>query len=316
MPRLVTRILLGVAAALVTFAAHARIPPSAPTLEREAVTEESPPAALLRLATLGFEALVADYHWLQTIQTIGHEQGDAVADAPRVRRRIERVVALDPFVDHAYRFASVWLINDPEQVRAGNRILERGIAYHPLDWRNRFYLSFNHFFYLGDAVAAARELEPAVTMEGAPRYLGRLLARLRSQQGGLEVAGAYLGELLRQTDDPWKRAEYEKALDEIETERRARLLDDARAAFVERHGRDIERIEDLVRGRDAVLATLPPEPHGWEWEIDAQSGRIQSTYLKSRYRLHMHERDRQRLEAWQQQAPSEARADAAAGEGR
>jgi hypothetical protein len=143
-------------------------------------------------------------------------------------------------------------------------------------------------------------------MEGAPRYLGRLLARLRSQQGGLEVAASYLSELWKQTDDPWKRAEYEKALDEIETERRARLLDDARAAFVERNGRDIERVEDLVTGPAAVLAELPAEPHGWEWVLDAASGQIQSSYLGKRYELHMHGRDRERLASWKRAARAKA----------
>jgi plasmid stabilization system protein ParE len=249
-------------------------------------------------ATFGFDALVGDYRWLQALQVVGNERADLIGAAPTIQRLIEAVVAVDPFVDHPYRFAALWLTNDIEQVRAGNRILERGIAYHPNEWRNRFYLSFNHFFYLGDVEAAARELEGAVELPGAPRYVANLLARLRSEKDGLEAAAAYLSELMQQTDDPWKRAELGKALDEIETERRARLLDQARAVYRKREGRDIEKVEDLATGDAAIFSELPAELHGWGWVLDPGTGRIQSPYYGRRYRLNMQERDRERVEQW------------------
>ena len=85
---------------------------------------------------------------------------------------IELVTGLDPWVDHPYRFAAIWLSDAPESVRRANRLLEKSIAYHPLDWRNRHYLGFNHFYHLGDARRAADVLEPAVGLAGAPNYLG------------------------------------------------------------------------------------------------------------------------------------------------
>ena len=279
-----------------TWVAHARIPvPEPGTARAEAPAPgRIPPRPL----TFGFDALVADYRWLEAVQLVGHEQADLVGAAPAIQQLVGSVVALDPFVGHPYRFASLWLVNDVEQVRAANKILERGIAYHPDDWRNRFYLSFNHFFYLGDAEAATRELEAAVNLEGAPRYLGRLLARLRSGTNGLEAAGAYLEELLKQTEDPWKIAEYEKALDEIETERRARYLDEARLVYRDRNGRDIEKVEDLTTGRDAVLRELPPELHGWGWVLEPVDGQIVSSYYNRRYHLNLQDIDRQRVESW------------------
>jgi len=290
-----TRLLVVAAALGATLAAHARIAvPAAPAFT---VTKPQPPE-LTGFATFGFDALVGDYRWLQAVQVVGNERADLIGAAPAIQRLIEAVVAVDPFVDHPYRFASLWLVNDIEQVRAANRILERGIAYHPNDWRNRFYLSFNHFFYLGDVDAAARELERAVDLPGAPRYLGRLLARLRSEKDGLEAAAGYLSELMQQTDDPWKRADYAKALDEIETERRARLLDQARAVYRKREGRDIESIEDLATGSAAILSELPAELHGWGWVLDPETRRIQSSYYGQRYRPYMQALDRKRVEQW------------------
>jgi plasmid stabilization system protein ParE len=292
---LATRLILMAAALGATLAAHARIP--VPVAAALPAPEPQQPE-VTGFATFGFDALVGDYRWLQALQVVGNERADLIGAAPTIQRLIEAVVAVDPFVDHPYRFASLWLTNDIDQVRAANRMLERGIAYHPNEWRNRFYLSFNHFFYLGDVEAAARELEGAVDLPGAPRYMANLLARLRSEKDGLEAAAAYLSELLQQTDDPWKQAELGKALDEIETERRARYLDQAREVYRERHGRDIARVEDLAEGRDAVLSKLPAELHGWGWVLDPETGQIESSYLAHRYRLNMQAVDRERVEKW------------------
>ena len=270
-------------------------------LEREAAPEAFVPRPdAARLAGLGFDSLVADFYWLRAIQVVAYERGHTDKHATLLARLMDLVTRLDPHVGHPYRFAAAWLTDSPESVRKANRILERGIAYHPADWRNRFHLAFNHFFYLGDNRAAARELEPAIQLPGAPHYLGRLLARLRFESSSLEVTRAFLVELLEQTEDPYRRAEYEKALDEIETERRARVLDAARARYRERFSRDIETVEDLLRGERPVLRRLPPEPHGWEWVLDPESGEIVSSYLEKRYRLHLQRSDRERIERWQE----------------
>lgn len=245
-----------------------------------------PRPEVARAASLGFEALAADLYWLQAVQVVGGSRGAPREHAPLVGRLVDAATRLDPWVDHPYRFAAIWLTETPELVREANRLLERGIAYHPTEWRDRFYLGFNHFFYLGDNERAAEVLEGAARLEGSPNYLHRLVARLRAENGGLEAAAFFLAELRRTTDDPYARAEYEKALDEVETERRARFLDQARTAYQQRFGRDIEAVEDLVRGPQAVLRELPPELHGWEWVLDAESGRIVSSYYGRRYELH------------------------------
>lgn len=284
--RSIARIGLFLAALGATLAAQARLPaPPSADLRGDPLVPR-PQAA--RVAALGFESLLADYFWLRAVQLVGGEAENPDRHARAIGRYAEAVTTLDPWVDHPYRFAALWMSDDPEGVHQANRLLERGIAYHPRDWRNRFYLSFNYLFHLGDTEAAARELEPALGLEGAPLYLGRLLAKLRSAGGDLDAAAAYLQALLDQDQehDQWRRAAYEEALVEIETERRARQLDEARARFAAQNGFDIGRVEDLAWGPHAVLWTLPAEPNGAGWAIDAASGRIVSTHYHRRYQVH------------------------------
>ena len=254
-----------------------------------------------QLLSLGFDTVVADYYWLQALQLVGGEQGDTARHAETVGRLIDLITSLDPWVGHPYRFAAVWLTDSEASVRTANRLLERGIAHAPREWRNRYHLGFNHFFYLEENLRAADVFEEALPLAGVPNYLGALVARLRLNAGGLEMAAGFLTELARNAPDGFSRAEYLKALDEVETERRARHLDEAREEYWRRHGVDIERVGDLDSGPAPILQRLPPaHPHFDfpEWVVDAKSGQIVSSYYGARYRLHQTPHDAERRERW------------------
>jgi hypothetical protein len=156
---------------------------------------------------------------------------------------IDLVTTLDPWVGHPYRFAAVWINDDAAAVRKANVLIRRGIEHHPDDWRGYFYLAFNHFFYLNEQAEAARVLEPALALEGRPAYLTRLHARLYAQAGGLDAAAAFLSEMAQQASDDAEREKFSEALLEVETERRARFLDEAPAEYVRQHQRDITTVE-------------------------------------------------------------------------
>ena len=143
----------------------------------------------------------------------------------------------------------------------------------------------------------------------APGYTRLLVARLQSEASGLETAAAFLHELVQHEAEPYARTQYQVALDEIETERRARFLDRTREEFRRRNGRDIRDVGELVRGPRPELRRLPPAHpilKGWQWRLDPETGRIVSSYYENRYRLHVHALDRQRQERWRPQLNQEA----------
>lgn len=295
------RLLVLTVALTATGMAHRDMDTTAP-IERGELFVPRPEHA--RLSSLGFDAVLSDYYWLQAIQILGAERAGIGDRAPLLGRLIDVVTTLDPWVGHPYRFAAVWLTDSLESVRQANRLLERGIAYHPEDWRNRHYLGFNHFFYLGDDATAADVLETAVGLPRAPRYLASLVAKLRLQRDGLDTAATFLTELAASTPDEYARAEYLKALDEIEVERHARFLDQARETHRERAGRDIGRVEDLLLGERPVLRALPPaHPNfaGFRWTLDEESGRIVSSFYGARYRPHAQASDEERRQRWRSQ---------------
>ena len=258
-----------------------------------------PSVGQARIAALGFGAVLGDYYWLEAMHLVGSVRGNVGPYAPVIAGLIELVTGLDPWVDHPYRFAAIWLSDWPESLSRANQLLEKSIAYHPLDWRNRHYLGFNHFYHLADARRAADVLEPAVGLAGAPTYLAPLVAKLRADAGSLDAAEALLVGLVNATSDEYAKARYLKSLDEIATERRARQLDEARVEYWRRHRRDLQRVEDLLAGPAPVLAGLPPaHPHfpGFGWVLDPETGQITSDFYGSRYRLFHQKTDAMRLE--------------------
>ena len=274
---LLVRLLLAVLVVAGIGASQRALPDQNAELSGEAFV---PSPSVAKLLAFGFDAVVSDFHWMRAVQIVGSERG-ADGRSATIGALIDVATTLNPHVDHPYRFAAVWMTDDERAVRKANELIRRGIEFHPDDWRGYFYLAFNHFFFLDEQAAAADALDPAVSLPGAPLYLGRLAARLRSETGGLDAAAALLAERVRQTEDLGERARYEDALREIETERRARFLDAARAEFVKRHKRDIASVDELVSG--GVLRALPGDPFEGGWEISPLTGEIVSKEVRYRY---------------------------------
>ena len=147
-----------------------------------------------------------------------------------------------------------------------------------------------------------RDREPVAifTGEAIPLYAG-----------DLDTAALFLEQLIQNAPDEYTRAEYLKAHDEIETERRARLLDQLRAVFVQRNHRDLREPAELWAGPLRLMRKMPPpHPHfeGFEWVLDAESGRIVSSFYGARYQLHVHPLDQLEREAWRAEEQQSANA--------
>jgi len=276
-----------------TYGVHQQIP-STPAASREEVFLPLP--KLAKLASLGFDAVISDYYWIQAIYKVGGTRDAPHEFASYIYKIIDLVTTLDPHVSHPYRFGAIWLDDSKESVRKGNELLRRGIKYHPDDWRNYFYLGYNLFYYLNENEAAAAVLEECTKIEGSPKYLPRLVARLRSEHADLEASAMFLSELIRTTEAQDAIAIYQGALDEIDVEVKARYLDRARDAYLKLYGRDIASIEDLRTGAHPVLAKFPPpEPQdlppglmkGDRWFLDSKTDKITSTYYNRRYRVNI-----------------------------
>ena len=199
---------------------------------------------------------------------------------------IDVVTTLDPWVDHPYRFAAVWLIDSEESVRKANELLRRGIAHHPDDWRNRFYLGFNHFYYLGRARRRRpRRSSRRMDLPGAPLYLRRLVARLQERRGRPRRRRVLPPRPAARRPRTSRRGpSTRRRSTRSRTERVARVLDEARDRY-----RSAPRPRHRGRrgpgaGADPVLAALPRgAPRRLAGRSSRAPGRSSRTWYGHRY---------------------------------
>ena len=301
------RIALLIASACLVGFVHQRMPAASRADQGEPFV---PRPEVARATSLGFRAVMADYYWLRAVQIVG-AAAVPQAHGPLLGRLIDVVTTLNPWVDHPYRFAAVWLTEGEDQVRQANRLLARGIEHHPDDWRNHFYLGFNHFYYLGDD-APPRPTCPGGSRRSSPRtrrpIWGRLVARsFANSTRPVSIRPSVLPDLQlirTTTEDPYAQAEYDEGAGRDRD--RASWLGSSTSARAEycsasATARTSTRVEDLARRRAAraiahcrrPIRTSPMASIGSSSRED-RPDRVELVLHESRYEPRIHRLDRER----------------------
>lgn len=226
--------------------------------------------------------LVTDYFWIQTIQAVGkagtrHEYRDIFDYA-------DLVTELDPKFRHVYVFAGVAI---PFHARSGKwfnteestRLLEKGLRHFPDHVSLRIILAYNLSTFHQQYERAARILEEASRLPGAPEYLPGLATRLHAQAGNFDAGLELARSLAESSDEPETRELFERRVQELELERELARVDAAVRAYRQREGRLPSGLEALVAAGD--LPRVPEDPLGGVIQLDAE-GRAHSTAQEKR----------------------------------
>jgi tetratricopeptide (TPR) repeat protein len=161
-----------------------------------------PDGPMLRHASLGFAAPVADYVWLQAIQYYGgYRRGEH--DLRYFAGLVEATTTLDPRFSEAYHFASLVLAMEFGDHQGAIDLLKRGILANPDDWRLHFNVGFIHYVFLHEYTAAALWFEAAAALPGATDFSRRFAAFSRRRAGDLEgslILWEHLGRTTESAD--------------------------------------------------------------------------------------------------------------------
>lgn len=250
-------------------AAAARMPVAR---DRPYDVEIVPPAAVLRLLSLGHPTLAANLYWLRTVQYIGE---------PRANRRgwdrllplAQLVTDLDPGHGYAYQVAGV-VLSSVDRVDESNAILEKGMRNVPDRYILAYLRAFNAFYYQGDYAAAGEFVEIAARIPGAPAHLKQNVLAMYVKGRRADAAIAFLRQALDAAEDDESRKAIASQLEQAIFEREAEVVDGAVARYRERHGVAPWGLHLLVA--EGLLPALPPEPFGGQW-ILGDDGRARST---------------------------------------
>jgi tetratricopeptide (TPR) repeat protein len=231
---------------------------------------------VLRLVGRGYLQLMADYFWIQLIQTTG--RADAAEEYRDVFPYANLITDLDPSFRIVYAFAAgviptnlgreTW-VNTQESTQ----LLRKGLQLFPDDLRMNMQLAYNLSAYEHDYQEAARVTEKASKLPGAPRYLSALATRLYAQSGQVDAGLALAQSLADAAEDETTREGFLQRVWDLKMERELRRVDAAIARFRETFGVPPPDVRTLLWL--GYLREPPRDPKGGGFFI-GQDGRAYS----------------------------------------
>jgi len=232
----------------------------------------------------GFRNVLADVVWLQAVQVAGNRKLTPT-EYDRLYMLLNVEADLDPMFEMPYFLGGLVLGESPQHGREALRVFERGKVTHPTDWRFPFYMGFTHYFSLGDAVAGGGAMAEAAQLPGVPAYVPGLASRMLSEAREPEAALAMMETIVRQENDPARRAVLERRIREVTVERDLQALERAVESYREKMGTVPRELSDLVRA--GILSGIPEEPNGGRYLMEP-GGKVRSDRIAERLRVYQH----------------------------
>jgi tetratricopeptide (TPR) repeat protein len=241
-----------------------------------------PSGEYLRMASLGYRELAADFLWLQVIQVMG-EKKLSEEEGQWLYHAVDRITTLDPKFVRAYEAGSHALCILVLMPKESNLLLEKGMRHNPQEWMLPFLLGINYYFELGDDEKAAEAMAKAARLPGAPERLVNLAAKLFVSAKSPQQAVELLAKVYEETSDENVRKMVEARLKESIVERDLQILEEAIRRYQLNHTHRPERLDDLVG--PGLLRELPKEPFGGQYLYEPATGVVRSSEVTERMRI-------------------------------
>jgi tetratricopeptide (TPR) repeat protein len=228
-----------------------------------------PSGRYLRVASLGFESILADILFLWSIQ---YYSNYAIADRYDNLDRIytDVISDLDPHYLDPYLVGSMIMTSEAHRPEAALRLLDKGIRNNPTDWILPFEAGYTCYQDLKDYARAGRYFEMAARIPGVHPAVQRFHAEMFNRAGDPRAALAEWSAIWETSTDPYVRGVSWNHVHDLKVEVDLLDLKAAIARYGAAHGRPPARLEDLVAA--GLVATLPVDPEGEAYGYTPRAG--------------------------------------------
>jgi hypothetical protein len=165
-----------------------------------------PSGQFVRPMALGHTETAADLAWLRAVQYYGEHRA---TDSRFVRMGhvFDILTTLAPHFVPAYVFGGFALAQEGREVKAGERLMLKGMDANPTSGEMAFQLGFFYFVRPGgrDLPAAAAAFEQAARQPDAPDQASRFAAYARQNAGDLSVAYMLWDDVQRHSGNRYLR---------------------------------------------------------------------------------------------------------------
>ena len=224
----------------------------------------------LKNYSLGFNGLMADWYWMQSLQYIGGKMvrsteqislDDLNVLNPRLLYpMLDNATTLDPQFTAAYTYGAVVLpAIDKNKAIA---IAKKGIENNPNEWRLYQYLGYI-YWKLERYDEAAAVYQKGSEIAGAPEFMRMMTAAMKTKGGDRDTARAMYRQMYATAGDDQSRESAQFRLNEIQSLDERDAIRAALQSFKEKNGRCAQRWSELL----PLLRTVQL-PGGSDFRID------------------------------------------------
>ncbi len=219
---------------------------------------------LLKKLSLGYEPLLADIYWTRAVQYYGGKRRDQDPNLELLDTLLDVTVTLDPQLVVAYKFGAIFLAEPSPQGAArpdlAVRLVRRGIAANPDEWRFWADLGFTYYWYLQDYTNATDAYLQGSKHPKAPLWMKTMAARIAAEGASREVSRALWSQIFEATQDPIIRRNAAEHLDSLAAQEDIDQLEKFAAKYASRTGHFPRSMGELVAA--GLLRSIPLDPAG------------------------------------------------------
>ena len=225
------------------------------------------PVEVNRHISLGFDNMLADLYWLDSIQylALGTSQGGH----PALPTLLENVTTLDPDFEYPYIYSSL-IMPGEGHTKAAIKLADKGIKNVPKSWQIPYYAGLSIYqIQLRDYDKASALVELASKKPGAPESLPFIAGVLRSRANDKVKAYASWKVIYDTTKNKYSKERAGLYLEHYEI---IFALENLATNYKNKFGSFPENLNDLIRV--GYLEKIPDDPLGRGFIYKKETGEV------------------------------------------
>jgi tetratricopeptide (TPR) repeat protein len=218
-----------------------------------------PTPQYVKLVAIGYDMILADVLWLRSIQAFGaHFTTDR--DYRPVYNLFDVITDLDPKFIPAYTFGQMVIGEEGKDFTRSLDLIDKGMLNNPRKYILPYWAGYVCVWDIGDYKRAKYYYGQAVKAPDCPDYVQRILSYIELRWGKYKIAyEKYIEDYLRALAQNSDVISYltRGRLCEVISKWYCKVLNDAAVAYKEKFGKDIQTLDDLVKGGVLTSNRLP-----------------------------------------------------------
>ena len=224
---------------------------------------------LLKMMSLEYAPLMADFYWTRVVQFYGNKHVRGDANLELLWPLLDITTTLDPNLLPAYRFGAIFL-SQKAPTGAGRpdlavQLIERGIKANPDFWRLYEDLGFVYYFDLKDYKKASEAFLEGSKQPGALVWMKIMAAKIAADGESYETSAFLWNDLYTTATDPKIKENAKLHLELLKAKEDCRQIDLLADQYEKRFGRRPKRVAELVQA--GLLRGVPVDPRGYAYEF-------------------------------------------------